>query len=167
MGTTVVVAPGEGDMLWFGGGLLTLKVTSEQSDGAFLLFEDTAVRGKTTPLHVHPGHDESFFVIEGELLFHSDGAEHRGGAGAVVAIPRGTPHAFLVTSETARFFVVVTPGSAEAEAFFREGGEPAPEPVAPPPGSLDIERLVAAGKRTGAMDVLGPPPFAQVARTAV
>lgn len=69
-------------------------------------------------------------VIEGELLLHIDGVEHTAGAGA------------------------------NAEAFFREGGEPAPSRTPPPPDSLDIPRLIEAGKRTGAMDVLGPPPFA-------
>lgn len=163
----VVRGQGEGDFLWFAGGLFTFKVTGEQSGGAFLLIEDGAPRGKTTPLHVHPRHDETFYVIEGELLVHIDGTEQTAGPGSIAAIPRGTPHAFLVTSEAARFIVFITPGDANAEAFFREGGEPAPDRTPPPPGTpLDIPRLVEAGKRTGAMEVLGPPPFARDAEPA-
>src|SRR4051812_47138973 len=92
------VTPQEaGESLWFGGGLVILKVTSAQSGGALSLMEHTASRGKTTPLHLHPDHDETVYVIEGELLFHIDGVEQTAGPGAVVCIPRGTPHAMLVT----------------------------------------------------------------------
>lgn len=154
----VVVEQDGGEALWFGGGLFVFKVTSEQSGGAFILIEDTALRGKTTPLHTHPLHDETFYVIDGELLLHIDGVEQATGPGAIAAIPRGTPHAFLVTSESARWIGFITPGDANGEAFFREAGDPATSRT-PPSGSLDIPRIVEAGKRTGFMDMLGPPPF--------
>jgi len=156
----VVVEQDAGEAWWFGGGLFTFKVTSEQSGGAYILIEDKANRGKTTPLHSHTGHDETFYVIDGELLLHIDGAERTAGPGAVAAIPRGLPHAFLVTSESARWIAFITPGDASAEAFFREAGEPAPSRTPPPAGTpLDIEGIVAAGERTGFMEMLGPPPF--------
>src|SRR5262245_12335084 len=87
-----------GEKRWFGGGLGTFKVTSEQSAGGLCLIEHAASRGKRTPLHLHPDHDEAGYVIEGELLLHIDGVEHTAGPGTIVWIPRGTPHAFLVTS---------------------------------------------------------------------
>jgi hypothetical protein len=111
-------------------------------------------------LHSHPGHDETFYVIDGELLLHIDGAEQTAGPGSIAAIPRGVAHAFLVTSESARFIGFITPGDASAEAFFRQAGEPAPTRAAPPAGTpLDIEGIVEAGKQTGFMHMLGPPPF--------
>lgn len=163
----VVVERDAGEAWWFGGGLFTFKVTSEQSGGAYILIEDTANRGKTTPLHSHPGHDETFYVIDGELLLHIDGAEQIAGPGSIAAIPRGMPHAFLVTSESARWIAFVTPGEASAEAFFRQAGEPAPSRTAPPAGTpLDIEGIVEAGKRTGFMQMLGPPPFKREAESS-
>lgn len=156
----VVLGQDEGDFVWFGAGLLTFKVTSEQSGGVFMVTDDTMGRGKTTPLHVHPRHDETVYVIDGELIVHLDGIEHTAGPGSVAAIPRGTPHAFLVTSTSAHILAFITPGDQNAEAFFREGGEAAPTRSAPPAGTpLNIPRLIAAGKRTGFMDVIGPPPF--------
>ena len=146
-----------GESLWFGGGLLTFKVTSAQSGAAFLLFEHSAARGKPTPLHIHSDHDETCYVLEGELLMHLDGVEHTAGPGATVCIPRGIPHAMLVTSEVERSLWVVTPGEV-MESFFRQGGEIAPNRTLPPP-EIDIPRLLAAGQSTGAMQVLGPPPF--------
>jgi len=161
----VVLEQGEGEFIWFGAGLFTFKVTSEQSGGVFMLTEVTMSHGKTTPLHVHPGHDETTYLIDGEMLFHMDGKEHVARSGAVAAVPRGTPHALLVTSESARLITFVTPG--DAEGFYREAGEPAPSRTAPPEGTpLNMERLHAAGKRTGFMNVLGPPPFKRSAESS-
>ncbi|HVE68607.1 MAG TPA: quercetin 2,3-dioxygenase [Solirubrobacteraceae bacterium] len=155
----IVRGPADGDDLWFANSLLTIKASSRETGGAFLLLELRSPRGKTTPLHAHPDEDESFYVLDGELIVHIDGEEHRGGPGAFVSVPRGTPHAFLVTSETAHFLVVMTPGSPNAEAFFREAGDPAAEHAPPPLAPLDIPRLQAAAEHTGSMNLLGPPPF--------
>lgn len=147
----------KGESLWFGGGLITFKVTSEQSGGLLCMFEHAASRGKRTPLHLHADSDEAIYVLEGELLLNIDGIEHTAGPGAVVWVPRGTPHALLVTSEVARSMCVITPGRT-MEAFFRQAGEPASSQTLPP-AEIDIPRLRAAGEETGAMKTLGPPPF--------
>ena len=62
----------------------------------------------------------------------------------------------------ARSLWVVTPGGA-MEEFYRQAGEVAPNRTLPPP-EIDIPHLRAVGERTGAMKVLGPPPFATAAR---
>jgi quercetin dioxygenase-like cupin family protein len=146
-----------GENIWFGGGLITFKVTSEQSGGVLCMFEHTASQGKVTPLHLHPDDDETVYILEGELLFLIDGVEHRAGPGAVVCIPRGTPHAFLVTSEVERSLWIVTPGQA-MEAFYRQAGDAAPDRTLPSV-EIDIPRIQSAGERTGAMKMLGAPPF--------
>jgi hypothetical protein len=54
-GVSIVRADGEGEKLWFyGGGVHTWKATSDETGGAFLLFEDVMSKGKVTPLHLHP-----------------------------------------------------------------------------------------------------------------
>jgi quercetin dioxygenase-like cupin family protein len=153
----VITTQDAGDNIWFGGGLVSFKVTTEQSGGALVLIEHAASKGKQTPLHLHPDHDEAGILLEGELLLHIDGVEHRVGPGAGIWIPRGVPHALLVTSEIARSVWVVTPGGA-MEDFYRQAGEVAPDRTLPPP-EIDIAHLLAVGERTGAMKVLGPPPF--------
>src|SRR5713226_10347053 len=115
---SIVRADGEGEHLRFwGGGVLTMKATAEETDGAFMLFEDFMPRGKTTPLHVHVNEDEALYVLEGQILVHIDGEEHPVGPRGIAVAPRGMPHAFLVTSPTARVLCLQTPGSAEA--FYR------------------------------------------------
>jgi quercetin dioxygenase-like cupin family protein len=148
---------GEGERLRFwGGGILTMKATGEETGGAFLLFEDAMSAGKTTPLHVHEGEDELLYVLEGEILVAIDGEEHQLGAGSVAFAPRGVPHAFLVVSPTARLLTLLTPGSAEG--FYRGASEPAAVD-ADPSGPVDFARVQEAAERSGGMRVLGPPPF--------
>lgn len=152
------VTPQEaGESVWFGGGLVTFKVTSEQSGGELCLIEHAASQGKRTPLHLHPDHDETVYVLEGELLLSIDGVEHTAGPGMVVWVPRGTPHALLVTSAMARSLWAITPGGA-MEAFFRQAGDTATSRTLPP-AEIDIARLREVGEGTGAMKTLGPPPF--------
>ncbi len=154
----IIRGEGEGERRWFaGGGLWTVKVTAEETDGAFTLIEDRMTRGKTTPLHTHPHEDETFIVLEGEILVHVEGNEHPVGPGGVAVVPRGTRHAFLVTSEMARILALQTPGSGEA--FYRDASEPSTDETdaeRPP----DLDRLRAAAERNPrCIKILGPPPF--------
>jgi quercetin dioxygenase-like cupin family protein len=150
-------ANGEGERLWFaGGGVQTWKATSEDTGGAFILFEDVMSRGKLTPLHRHPEVDETVYVLEGEILVHHDGEEHRIGPGGVSMVPRGVPHALTVLSESARMLCMQTPGSAEA--FYRDASEPAPE-GADDSGPVDFDRVRASAAATGGTEILGPAPF--------
>ncbi len=156
-GTAIVRAEGEGERLRFlGGGLLTMKATAAQTDGAFLLFEDRMAEGKSTPLHTHANEDETLYVLEGELLVHIDGVDHAVGPHGVAVALRGVPHAFLVTSPTARVLTLQTPGSAEA--FYRGASEPAGEDD-DGSGPIDLDRVRESAQRSGGMQLLGPPPF--------
>lgn len=157
MSGSVVVGQDGGEHLWFGGGLMTVKITSGDADGRYLVVSDRMPRGKTTPLHLHAGFDETIYLASGRMLVHIDGVEHDVAAGGVASIARGSAHAFLVTSDEAHVVVFITPGEV-AERFFREGGEVASSPTGEPP-PLNIEKVKTAGERTGGMIVLGPPPF--------
>ncbi len=148
----------EGESRWFyGGGVHTWKATADETGGAFLLFEDRMDRGKMTPLHTHPDSDETMYVLEGEILFHLDGDEHRIAAGGLAVAPRGVPHAFLVTSEVARLLCLHTPGCCEA--FYRDASEPV-DASAPATGVVDFGRVRASAAKNGGIEILGPPPFA-------
>lgn len=155
---SIIRGDGEGERRWFaGGGVHVMKATAEETNGVFILLEDRMMQGKTTPLHIHPNLDETLIVLEGELLVYDNGTEHRVGPGGVAVALRGIPHAFLVTSETARIFALQTPGSGEA--FYRDASEPATaetDAERPP----DWDRLRAAAKRhPDIIQILGPPPF--------
>ena len=155
----IALEPNEGEALWFNNDLLIFKATGAQTGGAYLLVEEVARHGKVTPLHTHPAEEETFYVLDGEALMDLDGEQRSLTAGCFVSVPAGVPHAYLVTSETARTLLLITPGSGAMEDFFRAAGEPAPERGLPPAAPLDIERIAMAAQRTGAVAILGPPPF--------
>jgi quercetin dioxygenase-like cupin family protein len=147
---------GEGEKRWFcGGGLHTWLATSEETGGAFLLVEFVGEQGKVTPLHIHPASDETFYILDGEILLDLDGTRRSLSTGGVVVVPRGIPHAFQVTSPQVRFLTLQTPGTDEA--FYRLASEPAPEGSTPIP--VDFDRVRQAALETGAIEILGPPPF--------
>lgn len=147
----------EGEKLWFaGGGVFTMKASADETGGAFILFEDEVVRGKTTPLHLHRNEDETIYVLEGELLVDMDGEQRLVGRHGVFVAPRGVPHAFLVTSETARLLCLQTPGTGEA--FYRQASDPAVS-HADAARPADFARLREVAERSESIELLGPPPF--------
>ena len=152
--SALTTGPGEGETFWFNGALVTIKSPGAFSDEAFSLAELVMPQGRATALHTDPS-DETVYLLEGEMLFHIDGRDHTAGAGEMVAIRRGVPHAFLATSEIARFLLLNAPGH---DRFLRAAGVPATDhnfDNAPPP---DHQRTKAAADEFG-IELLGPPPF--------
>ncbi|MEP7021670.1 MAG: quercetin 2,3-dioxygenase [Pseudonocardiales bacterium] len=146
----------EGERRWFfGGGLQTWLATEADTDGEFLIFEDYLEGGKTTPLHHHPHTDETFIMLDGEIKLRINDDDRKLGAGGIAVIPRGVPHAFIVTSPTARMLCLHTPGNSEA--FFKGASEPTTQDG--PSGPVDFARVGRSAHETGAIEILGPPPF--------
>jgi quercetin dioxygenase-like cupin family protein len=149
----------EGERFWFyGGGFHVWKASAEETAGALMLFENHLSQGKATPLHIHPNEDEALYVLEGEIVVHIDGDDHRVGPRGFAFAPRGVPHAFLVTSPEARILCLETPGSAEA--FYRGASEPLGD-SSERPRPVDFAKVRESADRNGGMQVLGPPPFAR------
>ncbi len=154
----IIRAAGEGDKRsFYGGGIHTWKLMTEETGGSFFLFEDTMTQGKTTPLHLHPEADEMVYVLEGEILVHVDGTESRVRAGGMTFNPRGVPHAFRVISDTARLLTLQTPGIGQA--FYR-GASAATDDESNP---VDIALVEASAKENGGVEILGLPPFDTIA----
>lgn len=73
---------------------LTWKVRAEDVSGDFCIFEQTLQVGEGVPSH-HHGYAESFYVLQGELVFvGGDGLEVPCRRGDVVIAKAGTSHAF-------------------------------------------------------------------------
>lgn len=151
------VAAGEGPALWHLGGLLTFKATSENTAGRLWVQEALGARGYATPVHRHTREDEAFYVLEGELTIHIDGAVLAARAGDFLWAPRDVAHAFCVESERARFLAFSTDGGFDR--FFFDTGEPAGALTLPPApeGPPDVEALVRAMNAYG-VEMVGPPP---------
>jgi quercetin dioxygenase-like cupin family protein len=140
--------------VWWIGGPVDVKLTGAQTGGHIGMWLWTTQRGAASPLHVHHRDDEQFLLLDGEARFVVGDRVLEARAGDLVFLPRGIPHAYLITSPTARALGTATPGGLEA--FFIELGTPVVpgQPATPPPR---VEALVHAGERYG-FDILGPLP---------
>jgi mannose-6-phosphate isomerase-like protein (cupin superfamily) len=119
------VRPGaDGRSRWVLGELVTHKIPSYQTGGAYSLFEVTTQSGAGSPPHVQHREDESFYVLEGEFEFLLHGHTLVAGASSLHYVPKGTLHAHRnVGEEVGRLLVTQTPGGLY-ERFFEEVGKP-------------------------------------------
>jgi quercetin dioxygenase-like cupin family protein len=154
--TPISLRQGEGDARWFLGALCTIKSTGEQTNGQVAVTENWAPRGHGSPLHVHHREDEWFYVLSGELTFWVDGRVINATEGSFVYGPRDVPHTFTVTSEQARFLLVVEP--AGLEDFIRTLSEPAQSSSLPPASTQPpaMDTMMEAAAEHG-IEILGPP----------
>ena len=152
----IAMQQGEGEARWFLGALATIKSSGETTGGRVAVTENWAPRGHGSPLHVHHNEDEWFYVLSGELTFWVDGQVITATDGSFVYGPRNVPHTFTVTSEEARFLLVIEP--AGFENFLRALSEPA-ESLTLPPASIEppaMDAMMAAAAEYG-IEILGPP----------
>ena len=146
---------GEGKAFFAAGEVVTLKVVSEDTGGAYSLVEETWPPQAGPPPHIHHTQDKTFYVLEGELDFVIGGITRRAVAGAMVSIPKGVLRVYKnVGSGSAKSVVVFTPGGFEG--FFEEVGEPATEASSPFTGPPDVERLLAVAPKYG-LEIPLPP----------
>jgi mannose-6-phosphate isomerase-like protein (cupin superfamily) len=152
------VPSGEGRSLWVLSERVTYKTTSEQTGGAYSLFEVTTQPGDGVLPHVQHREDESFYVLEGEYEFLDDGGTTRAGAGSLIYVPRGNLHAYKNIGPTpGRMLVSQTPGGLH-ERFFEEIGEPAMDRSEPSvsEGPQDMRRIIAIAVNYG-IEIPSPP----------
>jgi quercetin dioxygenase-like cupin family protein len=144
--------PGEGSRsLWVFGELVVYKTKSEQTGGAYSLFEVVTQPGDGPPPHVQHREDESFYLLEGKYEFLVESRTINAGAGSLIYIPRGNLHAHKnVGKGVGRMLVSQTPGGLH-ERFFEQIGELAMDNLRPsgPADQPDTERVVAIATEYG------------------
>jgi quercetin dioxygenase-like cupin family protein len=140
---------------WFLHQLAQVKLTGDDTDGAFGIVEVTSPGGPAAPLHVHHRDSETFCVLEGELTLFVGDEVVKASAGDVVYAPAGVPHTYNIDSPLARILVIAQP--AGFERFVAEVGAPAERAELPSePVPVDPERLGAIAAAHG-IEILGPP----------
>jgi quercetin dioxygenase-like cupin family protein len=115
-----VLMAGEGEQFQMLSHAVTMKISCDDTNGQWAVFEVTDTVGNGAPLHTHPW-DETFYILDGELQIQMGKKTIAAPKGAVVHIPANTAHGFQITSSVAQVLVMISPGYAEA--FYREAGE--------------------------------------------
>ncbi|MFF3765471.1 cupin domain-containing protein [Streptomyces sp. NPDC001922] len=112
--------PEDGELIDVAGVEHFFRLTAEHTGGQFSFEEFTLAPGVVGARpHVHSGHDEYFYVLEGELTLHDGDGEVSVGPGHLLAAVRGTPHGFRnAGTETCRALCLYTP--AGYEGYFRD-----------------------------------------------
>ena len=149
-----LLKPVDGPQFWFLDTRMNVKAAAEQTGGAFTLIEWAAPTGFGPPLHVHNNEDEAFYVLDGDIVIDCGDRRFTAGPGDFAFLPRGIPHAFVVTAGPVRGLQITTPSGFEE--YIAELGRPAERPGLPEPSAPDIPRLIEAGQRFG-HQILGPP----------
>jgi quercetin dioxygenase-like cupin family protein len=135
----------EGERLQSLGAMISVKATSQQTSGAFNLFDISCPPGFATPLHIHYTEDVAVYVLAGKLAFFWGNEMKEAAAGSYFFQPRGTPHGFRVEGVSPAHFLYMTiPAGFDCFVFEQELLRPEPEP-----------EMVAARYM---IEVLGPLP---------
>jgi quercetin dioxygenase-like cupin family protein len=136
---------------WFLGSKVWLRASAEQTGGTLDLIEQVVPPGLGSPYHRHTNEDESFYVLDGEIRFFSEGQSWVLRKGGFAFLPRGIAHGFRTEgTEPSRSLLLATPGGFGA---FVAGLSS----VEPPSGPPDVAELIAVAARYG-VDILGPLP---------
>lgn len=140
--------------IWVGGSLVNVKPTV--GDGSVASAVEIWEREASwPPKHVHPEHDEIWYVLQGRFRFALGDDEFVAGTGDVVVGPRGVPHAFCAETPDARLLDIHRPGGFER--FFVQAGRPAAALVPPEPNGVATQAQPRATIEEFGAQVVGPP----------
>lgn len=94
--TVRVVEPGAGHAVPFlDGSVMSFLARGSDTNDLVSFWEFTLpAGGQGPPPHIHHGHDELFYVIEGTLAVHTAGDTRDVAAGSLVIVPKGAQHTF-------------------------------------------------------------------------
>lgn len=117
MSATIVKA-GERAPLNILGMPLTMLCESNETGGAWSLFEEEVPLGMGPPPHRHDW-DEAYYILDGEIDFEVDGKPVKSSKGDFNYLPRNTVHGFKGASAApARVLIFAAP--AHGTEFFQE-----------------------------------------------
>lgn len=119
-----VTEAGKGEQVGVMGDNYRIVVSGKDTDGQYAIVDMLVPPGGGPTPHSHPNIHETFFVMEGELLYKTEAGHVTVKAGGFVDVPKGGAiHCFKnVSDKNARVLCTVAP--AGLEEFFKELGEP-------------------------------------------
>lgn len=123
IGRPIIVLPGQGEFVDFGGLGVHWKIDGERSENRFsVVHHPIASRALAAPLHYHHNEDEYSYVLSGTLGALLGDEVVTAGPGSWVHKPRGQWHTFWNAGDTpVEIIEIISPGGFEN--YFREVAE--------------------------------------------
>jgi quercetin dioxygenase-like cupin family protein len=109
----ILVGPGEGLDLSYLDNIQHMKVTGDDTGGAFSVAEFVMAPGYSTPRHLHRRFMECGYILSGTVHVWIDGSIRTAGSGSFLLVPPGVPHALRCGDEQVRLLGIAAPGGAE------------------------------------------------------
>lgn len=138
------------------GGRMLVKVRDGDTQGSFSVHDNVIPAGSSGPLpHLHRDHEETFYVLEGELTVRVGERKITAPEGSFVVIPRGVVHQpSNPGTEPTRVLLIFSP--AGMESFFEEAAEQRIPLQAVPADPDVLERRAAFVEKYGYEFANGP-----------
>lgn len=134
---------------WYLGNLMSVLVSSEDTNNQFSLLYHQMIPGVEPPPHTHSNEEESFYILDGEMEFTVANNVFHAKSGDWVFLPRNVEHAFKILTEKVDVLMHLSPGGFEG--FFIEMSDPAEKLSLPPrpEGPPDVPKLLETASRYG------------------
>lgn len=122
------------------GEAVEILISGDMTSGASATLTQVSPPGGGVPPHSHQNEDETFFVVEGEYEFLSDGNWVKLNEGESLHARRGSVHGFRnVGASSGKLLIFVSPSGLETYL----------EEISTVTMPNDIERLIAVSTRYG------------------
>jgi quercetin dioxygenase-like cupin family protein len=156
----ITVNQNEGKTLSVVGDTYRIIISGKQTQGTYAVIDMLVPPGGGPGPHAHTDIRESFYIVEGEIEFKTEGGTYTAKKGAFVNVPKGGEvHCFKnISKTTAHMLCTVIP--AGLDDFFEEIGVPVVAGAFLPPPVLneeEIARLKTSAEKHG--QKLYPPDY--------
>ena len=125
------------------------KVSGQDTNGSYCIFDTTRIGRGGPPLHVHHDQDEWFYVREGEFVFMVGDETFHLKPGDSLLGPREVPHAFASITDTSALLIMFQPAGEIEQLFFKVWQTSQSRPL-----TVDDWRMYG---RAHGVDIVGPP----------
>lgn len=149
-GEGLLVGPDDGTLLTNPiGGRMVVKIRDADTAGAYSVHDNTIPPGSPGPRpHIHHHHEETFYVLEGELTLRVGPRKIMVPAGSFAVVPRGVVHQpSNPGAQPTRVLLVFSPSGMDR--FFEEAAQNRLPLQAAPSDPEVLERLTAFTDKYG------------------
>ncbi len=143
----VYVPADGGESVFLVGDTYTTLLSGTQTGGVFTLLEALVLPEAGPPPHAHNGEEETFFLLQGHMVFTVGGETYDAHPGSAIYVPRNVAHSYQNVGEgPAKMLFMYSP--AGMEGMFPEIGKPGSRGVVGPPLSpADLAAMASVAQK--------------------